>query len=443
MKAYLIKNGTLITMDPKRRVLPGGAILVEGQRIKKVLNREEADSFSSAKPGAEIIDARGKLVLPGFVNAHGHAAMTLFRSYADDLPLMEWLEKRIWPLEESLEPEDVYWGTLLSILEMLKSGTTTFADMYFFMDEVARAVEESGIRGVLCRGMVGTGDNPGKRLKESEEFCRQWHGQGDGRITTTLGPHAPYTCPPAFLEEVLGLQKKLDVPLQIHLAETEWENSYCRETYSMSPVELVDSLNLFSAPTLAAHCVHVSPGDIEILAAQKVRVAHNPGSNLKLASGIAPLPRMLEAGVVVGLGTDGASSNNNLDMLEEIRLAALIHKGVSKDSRAVPASTALELATCGGAAAVFLEDTGSLEEGKLADLVIFKYQGVPHLTPNHNPVADIVYAAGPRDVDLVMVNGAVLLAKEQFSRLDEERILFETKKRTAALLSRAAGKAKA
>lgn len=436
VKPYLVKNGTLITMDPQKRILSQGAVLVEGNTIAKILHKEEAELAAKGFDG-DIIDAGGKLVLPGLVNAHGHAAMTLFRSYADDLPLMEWLEKKIWPLEKKLEPADVYWGTLLSILEMLKSGTTTFADMYFFMDEVARAVEESGLRGVLCRGLVGVGDSALKGLKESKEFHRNWHQKAGGRITTTLGPHAPYTCPPEYLEQVLQLQKGLGVPLQIHLAETEGEMEYCREKYNMSPVELMNSIDLFSAPTLAAHCVHLSPEDIEILAEKKVRVAHNPGSNLKLASGISPLPRILEAGVVVGLGTDSAASNNNLDLLEEMRLAALIHKGVNKNSHAIPACKALELATSSGAAAVFLENTGSLEAGKLADLVIINYDGVPHLTPGHNPVSDIVYSAGPRDVHLVMVDGVVLLEKGSCRLLDEERIIFETKGRIAALLDRA------
>lgn len=435
MKATLIKNGTLITMDDQNTIINNGSVLIAGNRIKRILQSEELSLLQAGRDYDTIIDAAGKIVLPGFINAHGHAGMSLFRSIGDDLPLMDWLEKKIWPLENKLQPDDVYWGTLLSIVEMVKGGTTTFTDMYFFMDQVAQAVEESGIRGVLSRGMVGTGEGAIKSLQESEEFCRAWHGQASGRITVTLGPHAPYTCPPDFLEKVLELRGRLNIPLQIHLAETEWEIAYCREHFNMSPIQLVDSIGLLHVPTLAAHCVHVSAEDIAILAERKVRVAHNPGSNLKLASGIAPVPQMLEAGIVVALGTDGPSSNNNLDMLEEARLAALIHKGVTKNPQAIPAITALKMATAHGAMAVFNEETGSLAKGKLADLTIMKYAASPHMRPGHNAVSDVIYAGSSGDVETVMVDGQIILEEGRCRLLDEERILFEASERSKKLLN--------
>ncbi len=434
MKATLIKNGTLITMDDQNTIINNGSILIEGNRIQRILEHEDLSLLQEGRDYGTIIDAAGKIVLPGFINAHGHAGMSLFRSIGDDLPLMDWLEKKIWPLETKLQPDDVYWGTLLSIVEMLKGGTTTFTDMYFFMDKVAQAVEESGMRGVLCRGMTGAGEGAPKALQESEEFCRAWHGQASGRITVTLGPHAPYTCPPDFLKKVLELRGRLNIPLQIHLAETEWEIAYCREHFNMSPIQLVDSIELLHVPTLAAHCVHVSSEDIAILAERKVRVAHNPGSNLKLASGIAPVPQMLEAGIVVALGTDGPSSNNNLDMLEEARLAALIHKGVTKNPQAVPAIMALKMATANGGMAVFNEETGSLAQGKLADLTIMKYADSPHMRPGHNAVSDVIYAGSSRDVETVMVDGQIVLEEGRCRLLDEERILYEATERSKKLL---------
>ncbi len=429
MEKIIIKGGTFINIDDKIDIIKNGTMIIEGNKIKKIYDHNVDMAMLEKEKPYQIIEAQGKVILPGFVNAHGHAAMTLLRSYADDLPLMEWLEKRIWPLEANLEEDDVYYGTLLSMIEMLKGGTTTFTDMYFFMNKVAEATVESGIRAVLSRGMVGIGEQSEKAIVESEDFFKNWHGEGEGRVSVMLGPHAPYTCPPDYLKRVMELRDKLKVPIQIHLAETEWEVNYCSEEFGKTPIELMDSIGLFKGETLAAHCVHLTPGDIEILAENKVRVAHNPGSNLKLGSGIAPLPELLDAGVIVGLGTDGAASNNNLDMLEEIRLAALIHKGVNKNPLLVPAETALKMATVNGGKAVFNENIGLLKEGKLADLIIFDYQGKSHLTPGHNPISDIVYSAQSGDIDTVIVNGNIVVEKGNCKFLDEEKIIYEAKLR--------------
>ena len=437
METTLIKNGTAITMDDEMKVLKNSFLLIEGNTIKKIFaSFDEFSAYAAKNENREpdvVIEARGKLVLPGFVNAHGHAAMSLFRGYADDLPLMEWLEKRIWPLEAKLKAADIYWGTMLSIVEMLKNGITIFADMYFCMDQVARAVVESGIRGVLSRGMVGTGNEAVKALLESEKFFADWHNAGGGRVKVTLGPHAPYTCPPDYLEKVIILRDKLAIPLQIHLAETAWEVNFCLENYGKSPVELINDTGLFEGPVLAAHCVHLTREDIQILVDKKVKVVHNPKSNLKLASGIAPVSALIAAGVVIALGTDGAASNNNLDMMEEIRLAALLHKGVQQDSNLIPAETALLLATKNGGKSLFNERIGSLEEGKLADLIIINYEGVPHLTPGYSPVADIVYAAKSADIDSVMVDGKIIVEQGKCKHLDEERIILEAQKRAFSL----------
>ncbi|MCR3922419.1 MAG: amidohydrolase, partial [Firmicutes bacterium] len=382
---------------------------------------------------AEVIDGQGKVVAPGFVNAHSHAGMSLLRSYADDVPLMYWLEKRIWPIEARLKREDVYWGTMLAIAEMIKGGTTTFCDMYFFMDQVAEAVEEAGIRAVLSRGLVGVGEQAESGLIESEHFIQHWQGRGDGRITTMLGPHAPYTCPPDYLKRVLALQERLHVPIHIHLAETMDEvNNICAQ-YGVTPTRLLKDTGLLDRPVLAAHCVHLTDGDMDLLKEYDVHVAHNPGSNLKLGSGIAPVPDLLSRGITVGLGTDGAASNNNLDMMEEMRLAALLHKGVRMDPTAITAQEALALATRHSAKAVFLDQVGTIASGMKADLLVLDLQK-PHLTPLHNVVAHVVYAAQPTDITVVMVDGKILCENGHLTTLDEENIIFQAQQRAEYLV---------
>ncbi|NLG84795.1 MAG: amidohydrolase [Firmicutes bacterium] len=378
----------------------------------------------------ERIEAAGKIVMPGLVNAHTHAAMTLFRGYGDDLPLQEWLSQRIWPAEAKLTAEHVYWGSLLAIVEMLRSGTTTFADMYFFMEEVARAVEEAGIRAVLARGLIGL--DPAKTEKDlaaGVEFARAYRGAAGGRITTMLGPHAPYTCPDGFLREVVAAAAEEDLALHIHVSETRRENEEMRARTGKTPVAHLAELGVFSRPVLLAHGVWLEEGDIAVLARHRVGVAHCPGSNLKLASGIAPISALHKAGVTVGLGTDGAASNNNLDLFREVRLAALIHKVREEDATAIPAGLALRFATVGGAASLGLaEKIGQITPGFRADLIMLSLHR-PHLVPGHDPISHLVYAAeGFADVTDVMVDGEFLLRDGRFTRLDEERIMREAER---------------
>ena len=376
------------------------------------------------------------LVMPGFVNTHTHAAMTLFRGYADDMPLKDWLEKKIWPAEARLKREDIYWGTLLAICEMIRGGTTCFADMYFEMDEVARACQESGIRASLAQGLIGLDKIKGLMgLKESKSLVRNWHRAGDGRITIMLGPHAPYTCPPEYLKKVAKTAEQLNVPIHIHLAETRGEVEECLKVHGKTPVKLVSDLGLLEQRVLAAHCVHLSPEDIELLAEKKVAVAHNPGSNLKLGSGVAPLTEMLQKNILVSIGTDGAASNNNLDMVEEMRTAALLQKGLKEDAAAIPAGTALKLATLNGPASLFLNDNiGPLRKGAKADLIVVSLKK-PHLSPLHNLPAHLVYSAAASDVELVMVNGIILMEKRVLLTIDEERVLYEAQKRAEKLVN--------
>ncbi|QNB45938.1 amidohydrolase family protein [Thermanaerosceptrum fracticalcis] len=430
MTGLLIKNALILPMN-KETTWFQGDIYVEGNSIKEV-----GKELSPDTPNITILDGQDTVVLPGFVNCHTHAAMTLLRSYGDDMPLMVWLSQRIWPREAHLTEEDIYWGTMLSILEMIKSGTTCFADMYFYMDQVAQAVEETGIRASLSRGMIGLGDKAELALRESEEFVQKWHGKAQGRITCLLGPHAPYTCPPDYLKEVMALADKLGVGLHIHLAETRTEVEDIQKQYGMTPVKLMDSLGLFTGRhVLAAHCVHLTPEERAILIKHQVGIAHNPESNMKLASGVAPIPELVKEGARVGLGTDGAASNNNLDLLEEMRTCALLHKVTTQDPTVLPAYQVLEMATRNGAQVLGLEKVGLIAPGQKADLIMVDLHK-PHLTPLHDPVANLVYAAQSSDVKNVIIDGKLVMKDRHMVTMDEERVIYEARKRGQDLVTR-------
>jgi len=420
LSSILIRGATVLTMEGHDSVFEDGVIAIAGDRIAAA---GSAGSLPEGFKADREIDGAGMVALPGFVNCHTHAAMTLMRSYADDMPLMMWLSEKIWPLEEKLTPDDIYWGTMLCCLEMIKSGTTTFADMYFMMDRVAEAVDRSGMRACLSRGMIGAGPNAQLALEESEKFIKDWHGGAGGRVRAMLGPHAPYTCPPDYLEKVMELAVRHNVSIHIHVAETRDEIDQIHEKYGKTPVRHLDGLGLFDLPVLAAHCVHLDERDIEILAAKKVGVAHCPESNMKLASGIAPVVRLLEAGAVVGLGTDGASSNNNLDMMEEMRSAALLQKVATGDPLVMPSFASLQMATAGGARALGLAgETGMLKPGLKADLILVNFHR-PHLYPRHDDYAHLVYAAQSADVDTVLIDGRVVMEGRRVLTMDEEEVM--------------------
>ena len=411
----LIKNASVLLPDGSIKVTD---IAIENDRIAAVGSLPEGWLADSS------IDAAGKMAVPGFVNAHTHASMTLLRSYADDMQLMDWLQNKIWPIEAEMKKEDIYWGAMLAVAEMIKSGTTTFADMYGDMEKVAEAVAESGIRAVLSRGMIGVAPNGRQALEENKQLYADYHQAADGRITVMFGPHAPYTCPPDFLKLVVKEAQALGAEIHIHLSETKDEVVNCQRDYGKSPIALMAELGVFDCGTLAAHCVHVSAEDIAIMKKHDVRVAHNPASNMKLASGIAPVTKMLDAGLCVALGTDGASSNNNLDLLEEVNLAALLHKVDTMDPLAVPAFTSVKMATEAGAKALGLKDVGRLEAGCKADITLFDMSGL-QWNPRHDLVSLLVYSANSSAVDTVLVDGKVLLEKGKLLTLDEERIIFE------------------
>lgn len=424
MSKLLLKNIELLdTPNGEANV-----IAVEDGKISYI-GKDLPDSFAAD----EVIDGKGMLATAGMVNTHGHVSMTLLRSYADDMALMDWLENKIWPIEAKMNAKDIYWGAMLGIAEMLKSGTTCFADMYCFMDDVARAVAETGIRANLSRGLIGLAPDKDDKLAENTQLVKDWQGYDNGRIRITYGPHAPYTCPVEYLQKVIEAAQANNAEIQMHLCETKGEVENCIKEHGVTPIKLMDQLGMFEQGTIAAHCVYLTEDDMDIMAAKNVRVAHNPQSNLKLASGIAPVARMLEKGICVGLGTDGASSNNNLDMLEECRAAAMLHKTTTLNPLAVPAAQAWDMATVNGAQVLGFDELGKLSVGQQADIVLWNMHK-PYWYPRHNKLSLLVYAANSSDADTVIVNGKVVLQNGSMTLFDEEKIYAEANLRAQKLL---------
>lgn len=420
---WMVKNGTFAVLEEGQSVLRG-YMVVENDRITYLGEEEPV-----VEEGTEIIDGTHLFFLPGLVNTHGHAAMSLLRGYGDDLALQVWLQEKMWPMEAKFTSDDVYWGTSLSVLEMIKGGTTTFVDMYDHMDQVAKVVQDSGMRGVLTRGVIGLcpPEVQQQKLDEAVAFAKDWHGKADGRITTMISPHAPYTCPPDFIEKFVQASQDLNLPLHTHMSETETEVAQNVKDYGLRPVAHLEKLGMFSRPTLLAHAVHLTDEEIDVLAKHQVAVSHNPGSNLKLASGVARIPALLKAGVTVSLGTDGPASNNNLDMFEEMRLAALIHKGVSGDPTAIPASEALRMGTEYGAKSAFLEDIGMLAVGMKADMIALNTDQA-HFLPRTDYISHAIYSASAKDVEHVWVDGKQVVKNGASLTLDEERIRREAQR---------------
>ncbi|MGE4283677.1 MAG: amidohydrolase [Clostridia bacterium] len=423
----LIKNAAIVTMENEDKIIQNGYITIVDDKITYVGEQLPKDFLPQV-----IIEGKGRVVLPGLINAHTHTPMVLLRSYADDLPLQEWLFDRIFPIEDQLAEEDIYWASMLGIMEMIRSGVTCFADMYYYMNKVATAVSKAGIRANLSRGLQcfdsdfdATED---KRLLENEQLFKDWDGECDGRIKVYLGPHSVYTCVPDYLEDVTQLAHKLGTGIHTHLSETLKENQECIEKYGKTPIRHMYDLGLFKKNTLAAHCVHISEEDMDILAENNVSVVYNPGSNLKLGSGIAPIKRMMDKGINIALGTDGASSNNNLNMFEEIQLAALISKGVEREPTLINAYQALKMATVNASAALALsKDVGMIKVGMKADLTIIN-TNKPHFYPMNNIVANLSYSAQAGDVETVLIDGKIVMEKGEFKTVDYEEVIYNINK---------------
>ncbi len=425
--SLLITNGIVITEDATRRVIDRGSVAIDGRDIVAV---DRAETVAAAYTSADTIDANGSVVMPGLINAHTHAPMVLYRGLADDLALMDWLQKYLFPAEaKTVSPEFVRAGTRLAALEMIESGTTTYADMYYFEEEIARVTKAAGLRGVLgqtiIRFPVADAKTPADSLARTEKFAAEF--ARDDLITPAVAPHSMYTLEEATLKACRALADRLRIPVIIHLAETEDEIKIAREQHNATPTAYLESLGFWGPRTLANHGVHVNADDIKILAQRGVGVSHNPESNMKLASGVAPVEKMRAAGIAVALGTDGAASNNDLDMFEAMRQASFLHKVISRDPRAIPAATAIQMATIEGARALGMErEIGSLEAGKRADVIVVSMDAARQ-TPMYEPQSHLVYVTRGDDVRTTIVNGKILMRDRRVLTLDRKAVLDEAR----------------
>ena len=417
----LLLNGQVLTPDAPSGVLAAGGIAIRDGKIDAIGPSEEIKEAFQAQ---ETLDIIGCVALPGLVNAHTHAAMTLFRGLADDLPLMEWLQNYIFPAETMLTEELVYWGTMLACAEMILSGTTAFCDMYLFEHKVAEAAKRAGMRALVgevlydfpspCYGPIENG------FKHTESLIERW--RGDPLVHIAVEPHALYTCSPELLKKCREIAARYAVPIVIHVSETEAEVAQIITQYGQRPLSHLEGLGLLGPSLVADHCVALDDRDVDLLVENEVKVVHNPESNMKLASGIAPVKRLLESGVTVALGTDGCASNNNLDMFGEMDTCAKLHKVANLDPTAVSAETVLRMATSCGAEALGWKDlTGRIIPGMLADIIVVDF-AKPHLTPVYNPVSHLVYAAGAADVRHSIIGGRLVMKDRQLLTLDLEEI---------------------
>ena len=424
----LLRNGYIITMDSERGIQANASVAISGPEIVDLGDSNELDGKYTAK---EVIDCTGKVIMPGLINLHTHAPMTLFRGYANDLPLEKWLQRYMFPLEKQFVNEEFcYYGALLACIEMIESGTTCFADMYYYEDEVAKAAKEAGMRGVLAESVLKNETPDSVDFEEglslAEEYIKRW--RDDSLIIPAVGPHAPYTCNDEILIRCKELADRYKVPLLIHVAETLKEVKDSMNTTGYRPVEYLGALGVLDSNVVAAHCVWLTSKEMEMLRENGMKVAHNPTSNLKLGSGIAPVPELQDIGVVTGIGTDGCASNNDLDMIEEMRLASLLHKGTHADPTKVDAMRVMEMATIEGAKALGIGNiTGSIEKTKRADIAILNLNRT-HLTPFYdyaleNIYSQIVYAAKSSDVETVIINGKQVMRDGEILTIEKEAVM--------------------
>ena len=423
----LIINATIITMNKQYKIYKNSSIAIQNDKIKYI------DNDNLQVPAKQTIDAAGMIIMPGLINTHTHAAMTIFRGFADDLPLMDWLNNYIWPAEAKyINKKTVKLGTQLAAIEMIKSGTTTFNDMYFFEDETATVCKEIGIRAVLGEAFI---DIPQPIFKVEPDYYKMLieKYKTDTLIRPAIVAHATYTCSTGLLQKLKKESDKFNLPFHIHIAETEFEFENFKRERNMTPVAYLDSIGVLDHKTIAVHSVHLTDDDIEIYRKRDVKVSHNPESNLKLASGISPIVKFLTAGIKVGLGTDGAASNNNLNMFEEMNMVAKVQKAMNKDTTVLPADTVLKMATIDGAKVLGIDNiTGSLEEGKKADM-IFIDLNKPHLTPMYNPYSHLVYAVQGSDVDTVIINGKIVMKNRKLITINENEVMGKVNKLAAKI----------
>lgn len=425
--SILYKNINYLDLE-NEKIIEGADIFIEGNLIKKIGNNLQIKA-------SEVIDGNFLLMTPGFVNGHTHLGMSYFRNYADDLKLMDWLENEIWPIENKLTADDIYWSSLLSICENIKSGVTNFCDMYYEMDRVCDATLISGIRGTLTRGLT---DNDGKgkeKLKSVRELYNNYHNKANGRIKVVPAPHAIYTCSENFLREISDLSKDLDGIINIHLSETKGEVENSLKEHGMTPISYVNSLGLLDNHVIAAHCVHITDEEIALIKDKKFYPIYNPTSNLKLASGFTPVEKLLKNNIIMGIGTDGDSSNNSQNLLQDMHIGAIVNKAREMDEQAVKAIEILKMATINGQRALGISKAGLIKEDYLADLTIFNLKS-SNFTPKNNLINALVYSATAEDVRDVLCDGKFVMRNRELVNLDEERIKFEVNRHFEELVKR-------
>ncbi|WP_405306231.1 amidohydrolase family protein [Methanobrevibacter sp.] len=418
----LIKNALIL--NPNNFENRKQSLLIKDDLIAEI--SDEIDDSNVDK----IIDAEGKILLPGLINTHTHLSMTLFRGLADDLSLDSWLNDHIWPMEANLNGDYCYIGALLGAVELIKSGTTTFSDMYFYMEDVARAVEDAGIRAVLSYGMIDFGDAERREaeIKENMALFEACNGMADGRIKVFFGPHSPYTASEELLIKVRELADEHNIGIHIHVSETQKEINDSLDEKGLRPFEYLEKIGFLGPDVVAAHCVWLSDEEIEIIKKHDVKVSHNPCSNMKLASGIAPVSKLIENDICVSIGTDGASSNNNLDLIEELKTASLLQKVSTLDPKVLTSDEAIEMATIKGAETLGLSDEiGSIEVGKKADIILIDTNSANMVPDSSSLSSNVVYSANGSNVDTTICNGKVLMENKKLTVLDEDEIYARAK----------------
>jgi 5-methylthioadenosine/S-adenosylhomocysteine deaminase len=419
----LIRNVDVVTLDAQGSVLRGTNIVIDGGRIAAI-GAVPPDTRADT-----LIDGTNHLALPGFWNAHCHAAMTLVRGWAEDLPLDRWFNERIWVAESALTADGVYWGAALAVCEMIRSGCVGFNDMYFYMDRVGEVVEQAGVKACLTYNLFGIDADAavGASLAGALAFVDTWQGRAAGRIRPLLGPHSPYLCPPGFLREVAAAAQEHAIPLHIHLAESAEQVANSRARYGVTPAAHLEACGVFDVPCVAAHALYLDDDDVALLARRGVSVAHCPLTYMKLAMGVNDLGVLMRAGINVALGSDGPGSNNDMDMKAAVRAAALLQKYELRDATALAGDAPLRMACQNGARALGFGESGSIEVGRAADIVLFDMDQ-PHLYPRHDLVANLVHTARGSDVSHVFVDGRLLYRKGELLTLDEERIKAEAER---------------
>ncbi|WP_010248415.1 amidohydrolase [Acetivibrio cellulolyticus] len=433
----LIKHIDVLTCDEENKVIKDTNIGIKENYIDFIGgNEEKLREFKADK----VIDGRNKLAMPGLINTHTHCGMTILRNYANDLPLEDWLFNNIIPTEAKLTEEDIYWGTMLGMAEMIKSGTTTFTDMYYHMDTVAKAVEETGMRANLSRNAFKFIGSESEMVRNQVPVCveyfKNWHNKANGRMKVYVEIHSVYLCDEDGLTESAQLAKELGTGIHIHLLETLHEREEGIKRYGADPIEVCSRAGVFDVPVIAAHCVHLSDDNYDVLKSKGVSVAHNPTSNLKLGSGIANVPLMMKKGINVALGTDGAASNNNLNMFEEMHIAALIHKGVQMQPTLVTAEEVLKMATVNGAKATgFGGEIGQIREGLKADILLIDMDKA-HIAPVNDYIPALVYCVQGSDVDTVIIDGNILMENRVLKTIDEEKAKNKVKEISKRVLNK-------